>query len=210
MSWHDERTVVTAAGLPLPPREVDRAGIERAVRLVLEAVGEHPGREGLRETPRRVAEAYAELLSGSSIDPTSVLEALPGERGSGLIMVRDIRVASICEHHLLPFLGTAAVAYLPGDDGRICGISRLGRLIDVLSRRLQVQERLVAHAADALEAALAPRGVFVMVEAEHLCMTMRGARKEGSSVVTTEARGAFRDDPEARAELIALARGATT
>lgn len=209
MTWHSERTVVTAAEV-LPPADLDRDKIERGLRLILEGVGEDLGREGLLETPRRVAEAYSDLFAGLGVDPAGVLEPLPGERGSGLIMVRDLRVASICEHHLMPFLGTAAVAYLPGAQGRICGISKLARLIEVLSRRPQVQERLVAHAADALERALEPRGVFVMVEAEHLCMTMRGARATGSRVVTTEVRGVFAGDPAARAELIALARGTIT
>jgi GTP cyclohydrolase I len=181
--------------------------IARGVEAILRGIGEDPARPGLRETPWRVAESYAELFSGYGVDPASVLELLPDERGEGLIMVRAIPLLSFCEHHLLPFTGTAAVAYLPGEDGRITGLSKLARLIEVLARRLQVQERLVREAADALEEALAPRGVFVLVEAEHLCMTVRGARKPGSVTVTTEARGVFRDDPAARTELIALARG---
>lgn len=185
----------------------DRERIERAVAMILEAIGEDPSRTGLRETPRRVAEAYADLFSGVGVDPASVLEPLPGERGEGLIMVREIPLRGICEHHLLPFLGTAAVAYLPGEDGRICGLSKLARVVDVASRRPQVQERLVVDVADALERALSPRGVFVIAEAEHLCMTMRGAQRPGSVTVTTEFRGAFRGDTAMRAEVIALARG---
>lgn len=184
---------------------VDRARVEAAVREILEAIGDDPAREGLVETPRRVAEAYADLFAGMSIDPVSVLEPLPDERGSGLILVRDIRFASICEHHLLPFLGTAAVGYVPGPDGLITGLSKLARVVEVLARRPQVQERLVRQIADALEAALAPSAVAVVVEAEHLCMTMRGVRKPGSSVVTTEFRGLFAGDAAARAEVLALA-----
>lgn len=194
-----------------PPRirrmATNETPIARAVRDLLSALGEDPSRVGLRLTPQRVADAYAELLSGSEVDPVTVLEALPGERGEGLIMVRDIPLYGLCEHHLLPFVGKAAVGYLPGSDGRICGLSRLARLVEILSRRLTVQERLVSEAADAVEKALAPRGVFVLAEAEHLCMTMRGARAPGSTTVTTELRGAFRDDPALRAEALALARG---
>lgn len=179
-----------------------------AVRELLAAAGQDPDRPGLRDTPKRVAEAYAELLSGSAIDPAAILEALPDEQADGLVLVKDIRLASLCEHHLLPFVGTAAVAYLPGEDGRICGISKLTRLIDVLGKRLQVQERLVAQAADAMEKALSPRAVLVYAEAEHLCMTMRGARAEGSRVVTTDVRGAWAADAAARAEIMAMIRTA--
>lgn len=174
--------------------------------MILGAIGEDRARAGLIDTPRRVAEAYAELFSGYAVDPVSVLEPLPGEVGDGLIMVRDIAVVGTCEHHMLPFIGTACVAYMPGADGRITGLSKLARLIEVLSRRLQVQERLVREAADALETALSPRGVFVMVEAEHLCMSVRGARKPGSVTVTTQARGIYSSDAAARVELLALAR----
>jgi len=177
------------------------------VRQILEALGEDPGRTGLRDTPKRVAEAYTDLFSGLGVDASSVLESLPGEHGQGLILVRDIPLTAMCEHHLLPFVGTAALAYLPGEDGRICGLSKLARVIDVLSRKPTVQERLVVEAADALEKALAPRAVFAIVEAEHLCMTMRGAQKPGTITVTTEFRGLFRDDPALRAEVLALARG---
>jgi GTP cyclohydrolase I len=183
------------------------SSIARAVHDLLTALGEDPTRTGLQLTPQRVADAYAELLSGSDVDPASVLEALPGERGDGLILVRDIPLYGLCEHHLLPFVGKAAVGYLPGSDGRICGLSKLARLIEVLSRRLTVQERLVAEAADALDKALTPRGVFVLAEAEHLCMTMRGAQAPGSITVTTEVRGAFREDAALRAEALALAHG---
>lgn len=186
---------------------VDHPRIQRAIREVLIGIGEDPSRTGLDETPRRVAESFADLFAGYAIDPASVLEPLPGERAHGLIMMRAIPLASMCEHHLLPFTGTAAIAYLPGAEGRIAGLSKLARVTEVLARRLQVQERLVREIGDALERALDPAGVFVLVEAEHTCMTMRGARKPGSITVTTDARGVFADDPGARAELIALARG---
>jgi GTP cyclohydrolase I len=186
---------------------VDAERIERGVELILSGIGEDASRPGLVQTPRRVAESFSDLVAGYGIDPISVLEPLADERGTGLIMMRAIPIASLCEHHLLPFTGTAAVAYLPGADGRITGLSKLARLMDVLARRLQVQERLVREAADALEEALAPRGVYVLIEAEHTCVSLRGARKPGSVTVTTEARGVFADDAAARGELLALARG---
>jgi GTP cyclohydrolase IA len=185
---------------------VDRARVEAAVRELLGAIGDDPSREGLIETPRRVAEAYADLFAGMTIDPASVVEPLPDERGTGLILVRDISFTSICEHHLLPFTGRAAVGYVPGADGRITGLSKLARIVEVLARRPQVQERLVRQIADALEAALTPSAVVVVIEAEHMCMSMRGVRKPGSKVLTTEFRGSFADDPAARAEVLSLAR----
>ena len=188
-----------------PPAPVDGEGVERAVALILEAIGEDPSRPGLVDTPRRVAQSYTELFGGYGVDPVSVLEPLADERAHGLIMVRDIDVTSMCEHHMLPFTGTAAVAYLPGDDGRIAGLSALARVVEVLARRLQVQERLVREIGDAIDEALAPRGVFVVIAAEQLCMTIRGARKPGSVTVTTDARGVFADDAAARTELLALA-----
>ncbi|MGZ4105206.1 MAG: GTP cyclohydrolase I FolE [Actinomycetota bacterium] len=206
----EPKLVVSAAEALGEERErapVDREQVARGVAMILKGIGEDPTRPGLLETPRRVAESLADLVAGYGIDPASVLEPLADERGNGLIMVRAIQIASLCEHHLLPFTGTAAVAYLPGADGRITGLSKLARLMEVLSRRLQVQERLVREAADALEEALSPRGVFVLVEAEHMCVSLRGARKPGSVTVTTEARGVFSDDAAARAELLALARG---
>lgn len=205
----EARTIVSAADFAgeAAGAPVDTGAIERAVGDLIQALGEDPRRAGLVDTPRRVAESYAELFSGYATDPVALLEPLAGERAHGLIMVRDIDVIGVCEHHLLPFVGTAAVAYLPSEDGRITGLSKLARLVEVLSRRLQVQERLVRQAGEALEAALAPRGSFVLVEAEHLCMTVRGARKPGSVTVTTDVRGVFAEDAGARAELLALARG---
>jgi GTP cyclohydrolase IA len=208
MSWKPHVVVSASEALAEEPDRagsaVDRGRVEAAVRELLVAIGDDPSREGVLETPRRVAEAYADLFAGMSIDPVSVLEALPDERGNGLILVRDIQVYSVCEHHLLPFFGSAAVGYVPGPDGRITGLSKLARVVEVLARRPQVQERLVREVADAMEAALEPAGVAVIVEAEHLCMTMRGVRKPGSSVVTTEFRGVFADDAAARAEVLKL------
>ena len=189
-----------------PASGVDRPRVEAAVRELLSAIGDDPAREGVLETPRRVAEAYADLFAGLSIDPVAVLEPLPDERGSGLILVREIRFFSICEHHLLPFFGTTSVGYVPGPNGQITGLSKLARVVEVLARRPQVQERIVREVADALEAALSPAAVAVIVEAEHLCMTMRGVRKPGSTVITTEFRGAFANDAAARAEILTLAR----
>ena len=211
MTW-DPRVVVDAseALAEEPDRAastVDRPRVEAAVRELLLAIGEDPTREGLVDTPRRVAEAYADLFAGLAIDPVAVLDPLTDERGAGLILVRDIGFASICQHHLLPFTGRAAVGYVPGPDGRITGLSKLARVVEVLARRPQVQERLVREIADALEAALAPSGVVVIVEAEHGCMSLRGVRKPGSTVVTTEFRGLFESDAAARAEALSLARG---
>ena len=212
MTWNPRIVVSASDALDEEPDRatsvVDRSRVETAVAELLAAIGDDPSREGLVETPRRVAEAYADLFAGMSIDPASVLEPLPDERGSGLILVRDIRFASICEHHLLPFLGSAAVGYVPGSDGTITGLSKLARVVEVLARRPQVQERLVREIADAMEAALAPSAVAVVVEAEHMCMTVRGVRKPGSSVVTTEFRGFFAEDAAARAEVLGLVRSA--
>lgn len=202
----EPQLIVPATDLPpVQAHLVDRDAVARGVALILQGIGEDATRAGLQKTPARVAEAYAELFSGYGVDPVSVLEPLPEERVDGLVMVRAIPLISICEHHLLPFTGTAAIAYLPG--AHFTGLSKLARLIDVLSHRLQVQERLVREAADAMETALQPRGVFVMVEAEHMCMSARGARTPGAVTVTTEVRGEFAADPAVRAELVALARG---
>lgn len=204
-----EPTIVSAAdvpgeGRPLARETLDRARIAAAVAELLDAIGEDPARAGLVDTPARVADSYAELFSGYAVEPAEVLQPLPGERGEGLIMMRAIPLTSFCEHHLLPFSGTAAIAYLPS--GPITGLSKLARVTEVLSRRLQVQERLVREIADAMEAALAPRAVWVHIEAEHLCMAVRGARSPGALTVTTEARGLWADDAAARTELLALAR----
>ena len=211
-NWNPRVVVDASEALSEEPdratSSVDRPRVEAAVRELLAAIGDDPTREGVLETPRRVAEAYADLFAGLSIDAVAVVEPLPDERGTGLILVRDIQFASICEHHLLPFTGRAAVGYVPGADGRITGLSKLARVVEVLARRPQVQERLVRHVADALEAALAPSAVAVVIEAEHMCMTIRGVRKPGSTVTTTEFRGSFLEDASARAEFLTLARTA--
>jgi GTP cyclohydrolase I len=183
---------------------VDRAKIEQAVRLILEGIGDDPEREGVRDTPRRVADMYQEIFAGVGVDPTPIPEVVPGANFDEMIMVKDIPLQSLCEHHLLPFNGRAHVAYIPNKDGRITGLSKIARVVDVLSKRPQVQERLTTEIADTLEQALEPRGVFVVIEAEHLCMTMRGVKKPGSLTVTSAVRGLFRSDERTRQEAISL------
>jgi GTP cyclohydrolase I len=188
--------------LPLPPEmvAVDHAKIERAVRDILEAIGEDPDREGLLDTPARVARMYAETCAGIQDHPARHLKVTFDAGHDEMIMVRDIPLYSMCEHHLVPFYGRAHVAYIPSTDGRVTGLSKLARLVDGFARRPQVQERLTTQVADAIEQGLAPRGVLVVIEAEHLCMAMRGIRKPGSSTVTSAVRGVFREDPAARME----------
>ena len=179
---------------------VEHARVAAAVRELLAGVGEDPDRDGLRETPARVARMYAELFSGLDEDPVQHLKATFEAEHDELVLVRDIRLFSICEHHLLPWTGRAHVAYIPADDGRITGLSKLARLVDGYARRLQVQERMTTQIAEAIEEALQPRGVLVVVEAEHLCMSMRGVKKPGTRTVTSSVRGLFRRDPATRAE----------
>jgi GTP cyclohydrolase I len=186
--------------------EFDGQKVEDGARLILEGIGEDPGRDGLKDTPRRVAEMYREVLAGLHQDPDAVVDAVFDVGHDEMIMVRDIDVESLCEHHLLPFAGKAHVAYVPNQDGRITGLSKLARLVDVLAKRPQVQERLTTQIADVLERTLKPRGVFVVIEAEHLCMSMRGVRKPGSITVTSAVRGVFRSDPRTRAEAMGLIR----
>jgi GTP cyclohydrolase I len=180
--------------------------VRRGVRLILEGIGEDPDREGIEETPRRVADMYREVFGGLTADPLEVLTVVKGMEHDEMIMVRDIPMFSLCEHHLTPFTGKAHVAYIPNQDGRITGLSKIARLVDLLSRRPQVQERLTTDIADALEQALEPKGVFVVIEAEHLCMTMRGVKKPGSVTVTSAVRGRFRSDARTRSEAMALIR----
>ena len=187
---------------------VDHARIEAAVREILLAVGEDPDREGLRQTPARVARSYAEIFSGLGQEPTDVLGATFDVEHDEMILVRDIDVFSVCEHHLVPFHGVAHVGYIPGADGRVVGLSKLARLVDVYARRPQVQERLTTQIAEALEERLAPRGVIVVVEAEHLCMSMRGVRRPGARTITSAVRGQLRD-PATRAEAMSLVSGRT-
>jgi GTP cyclohydrolase I len=181
----------------------DRAGLERATRLFLAAIGERSLIRDMRKTPRRVAEAWAgEILSGYAVDPARVLGTAFASRDRGMVVVRDIPFVSVCVHHLLPFHGTAHVAYLPA--GRIVGLSKMARLVNALARRLQLQERLTRQVTAALDSALVPRGAACRIEAEHLCMTMRGARTRGARVVTTAYTGAFERSAALRAEFLRL------
>ncbi len=187
------------------PVDIPRA--EQAVAELLAAIGEDPQREGLRDTPRRVAAMYEELFSGLVDDPSRHLTVTFAAEHDEMVMVRDIPFASLCEHHLVPFIGRAHVAYIPASDGRITGLSKLARLVDGFARRLQVQERMTTQIADAVERTLAPRGVLVVVEAEHLCMSMRGVKKPGTLTVTSAVRGLFRSDPSTRAEAMQFVHG---
>jgi GTP cyclohydrolase I len=182
----------------------DGPRIERAVRELLVAIGEDPDRDGLVRTPHRVAEMYREITSGLHEDPARHLTVTFEADHDEMVMVRDIPIYSICEHHLLPFHGRAHVAYIPGDDGRITGLSKVARLVDGFAKRPQVQERLTTQIADAIVTALAPRGAFVLIEAEHLCMSMRGVRKPGSVTVTSAVRGMFKANPATRAEALSI------
>ena len=183
---------------------VDFERLERAVREILFAIGENPDRDGLRRTPQRVAEMYAEICSGLHEDPSQHLIVTFEANHDEMVLVRDIPLYSICEHHLAPFHGQAHVAYIPGEDGRITGLSKIARLVDGFAKRPQVQERLTTQIADALVNVLQPRGAFVMIEAEHLCMSMRGVRKPGSLTLTSAVRGLFKDSAATRAEVMAL------
>jgi GTP cyclohydrolase IA len=186
--------------VPNEDRSVDKERLERAVREILIAIGEDPEREGLLRTPKRVAEMYEEIAGGLFENPSRHLVVTFEADHDEMVMVRDIPLFSICEHHLIPFHGKAHVAYIPGADGRITGLSKLARLVDGFAKRPQVQERLTTQIADAIQTALQPLGVFVVIEAEHLCMSMRGVRKPGSTTVTSAVRGLFKDNPATRAE----------
>jgi GTP cyclohydrolase I len=183
---------------------VDLKRIESAVREILIAIGEDPDRDGLRRTPIRVAQAYAELFAGLRVEPADVLATTFEAKHEELVLVRDIEVYSMCEHHLLPFHGVAHVGYIPGSDGRLTGLSKLARLVDVYARRPQVQERLTSQIADRLSERLMPRGVIAVLECEHMCMEMRGIRKAGSRTVTSAVRGIFQSDAKSRAEAMSL------
>jgi GTP cyclohydrolase IA len=186
---------------------VDLARVEKAVRELLIAIGENPERSGLVRTPERVARAYAEMFAGLFVDPDEVLQTTFDEDHDELVLVKDIPLYSICEHHLVPWHGTAAVGYIPGADGRITGLSKLARVVDLYAKRPQVQERLTSQVADAVMRRLEPQGVIVVVEAEHLCMAMRGVRKPGSTTTTSAVRGIFQSDPRSRAEALSLILG---
>ncbi|HZW44461.1 MAG TPA: GTP cyclohydrolase I FolE [Dermatophilaceae bacterium] len=188
------------------PAPIDLERAERAVREILLAIGEDPDREGLKETPGRVARSYAEIFAGMAQRPEDVLTTTFELGHDELILVRDIEVFSTCEHHLVPFHGVAHVGYIPGRDGRVTGLSKLARLVDVYARRPQVQERMTSQIADALIEHLKPLGVLVVIECEHLCMSMRGVRRPGSRTITSAVRGQLRD-PATRAEAMALVLG---
>jgi GTP cyclohydrolase I len=183
---------------------MDLAKIEAGIRLVLEGLGEDADRQGLAKTPQRVAEMYADVLSGLHEDLAPIVEAISSDKHQELVLIRDIPFHSICEHHLTPFFGMAHVAYIPSKCGKITGLSKLARLVRVAAARLQLQERLTSQIADTLVAALEPEGVLVLVQAEHLCMSMRGVRTAGSQTVTSAVRGIFRSNSATRAEVLAL------
>ena len=188
-----------------PGGRVDLEKIERGVRLILEGVGEDAERPGLQRTPRRVAEMYAELTAGMREDANEHVQPLPGDRHDEMVIVKDIHFASLCEHHLAPFVGKCHIAYIP-KEGRIVGLSKLARLVETFARRLQVQERLTSEIADTLFNGLKPVGVMVVMEAEHTCMTIRGVKKPGAVTITSAIRGGFRKDSRTRAEAMALIR----
>jgi GTP cyclohydrolase IA len=193
----------TARGsIPHVNDRFDAAAIEEGVRMILRGIGEDPERGGLRETPARVARMYEEIFGGIDVDASQIVTVVEGADFDEMIMVRDIPLYSMCEHHLVPFLGKAHVAYIPGTDGRITGLSKMARLVDGYARRLQVQERLTTQIAEALVRVLAPIGVLVVIEAEHLCMSMRGVRAPGATTVTSAVRGHFADSAAARAEAL--------
>lgn len=190
------------------PRKFDRDRIVRAVREILEAIGDDPAREGLKGTPDRVADMYAEIFSGIDRDASEEMNVVFDEEHDEMILIREIPLYSVCEHHLLPWVGQAHVAYIPNEQGHITGLSKIARVVDTLSKRPQVQERLTTQIADAIEKALDPRGVLVILEAEHLCMTMRGIKKPGAQTVTSAVRGIFRRNEATRAEAMGLIRRA--
>jgi GTP cyclohydrolase I len=187
---------------------MDHDKIESGVRLILEGIGEDPVREGLRDTPRRVADMYAEIFSGIDDDAARHLEVTFNEEHQEMVLVRDIPLYSVCEHHLVPFMGRAHVAYIPSKEGRICGLSKLARVVDVFAKRPQVQERLTSQIADTIVERLEPQGVMVVIEAEHLCMSMRGVQKPGAITTTSAVRGVFQRNAATRAEALSLIKGA--
>lgn len=205
-AFYSAELLVLPTGVAMEP--VDLPRIEKAVREILVAIGEDPNRDGLLNTPSRVARMYAEVFAGLRDDPTSHLQVVFEADHDEMVMVRDIALTSMCEHHLVPFMGKAHVAYIPGPDGRITGLSKIARLVDAYAKRPQVQERLTAQIADEIESTLQPRGVLVVIEAEHLCMSMRGVRKPGSSTVTSAVRGLFRESAATRFEAMRFIDGA--
>lgn len=183
---------------------LDKAKIKKSVRSIIEAIGEDVSREGLVDTPRRVAEMYAELFSGMSMDPKEVLKTGYEQGHREMVIVKDIPFYSMCEHHLLPFYGEVHVGYIPDVKGRIVGISKLARVVEIIARRPQVQERMTTEIADTVMQGLKPSGVVVVIRAEHMCMIMRGVKKPGSSIVTSAIRGIFYENSASRAEFFSL------
>jgi GTP cyclohydrolase I len=196
------------AKIKTTPKAMDLEKIEKGVRLILEGAAEDPERPGIKATPRRVAHMFAEILGGIMENPEKHLCALQHEKHDEMVLIKNIPLYSMCEHHMLPFAGVAHVAYIP-KEGRIVGLSKIARVVDGLSRRLQVQERLTKQIADLINEHLQPLGVMVVIEAEHMCMSMRGAKKPKSITVTSAVRGSFRTNPMTRAEAINLIRGGT-
>jgi GTP cyclohydrolase IA len=198
-----------AQPLEQPPshRRFDDEKIRAGVRLLLEGIGLDPASDRLRETPDRVARMYEDIFAGLRVDPADVLDVAFEEGHDELVLLRDISMTGICEHHLVPFVGRAHVGYLPNVHGQVTGLSKLARVVDLVARRPGVQERMTTQIADILEQGLKPRGVIVVIEAEHFCMTMRGVQKRGAVTVTSAVRGMIRDDPRTRAEAMALAMG---
>lgn len=186
---------------------MDKKKIEQAVKQILVAIGEDIKRDGLKGTPARVANMYEEIFSGIGTDPSQEIKVTFAEKYDEMVLVKDIPLYSVCEHHLMPFLGRAHVAYIPSKDGKITGISKLARVVDIAARRLQVQERLTINIAESIVSALKPRGVIVVIEAEHLCMSMRGINKAGTITVTSAVRGIFRDNEATRAEAMSIIQG---
>ncbi|MFC1667663.1 GTP cyclohydrolase I FolE [Candidatus Omnitrophota bacterium] len=182
---------------------MDKNKIKKAIRMILEAVGENPDRQDLKKTPERVADMYEEIFSGISKDPAKELEILLSEKHNEIVLLKGIPLYSVCEHHLLPFIGKAHIAYVPKNN-KVTGLSKLARIVEVLSKRLQVQERLTTDIAEIVMKKLKPMGVMVIIEAEHLCMSMRGVKKSGVLTVTSAVRGIFKENPKTRAETMAL------
>lgn len=187
-------------------KNVDRKRMQEGVKLILEGIGEDLSRPGIKNTPQRVAAMFDEILGGAHEDPTKILRPIQGEKHDEMVLIKNIPLYSMCEHHLLPFAGVAHVAYIP-KGGRIVGLSKIARVVEILARRLQVQERLTKEIADLIAEALKPLGVMVVIEAEHMCMSMRGAKKPKSMTVTSAVRGSFRSSSATRAEAMNLIRG---
>jgi GTP cyclohydrolase I len=201
----DERVRVTTGAMPNGRFDHDK--IRDGVRLMFDGLGLDPANPGIKDTPERVARMFDEIFAGLLVEPEDVLDVVFEEGHDELVLVRDIPMASMCEHHLIPFVGRAHVGYIPNEQGQVTGLSKLARLVDLVAKRPSLQERLTTQIADTLERCLSPRGVLVLIEAEHYCMTMRGVRKPGAMTITSAVRGIMRDDPRTRAEVMALALG---